>query len=115
MRANRRRSVEWRCAMCAKSGFGSVFGSALGAPLAERHRTLVAKQRARGIIGSAFRAAHRPPAEAKRLTRFLYHAPASKGMANQACGSQPIQVMLAAPAVFALCVKGREANEPWSS
>jgi hypothetical protein len=40
------------------------------------------------------------PTEAKRLTRFLYHAGAPKGIANQAGRSQPIQVMLVETGCF---------------
>jgi hypothetical protein len=46
---------------------------------------------------------------AKSLTRLLYHAGASKGIAKRTGGSQPIQVMLVGPD---LSGEGRGANDP---
>src|SRR5260370_29493009 len=93
-RANRRGCVEWRCALRAKSGLGSVFGSALGAPLAERRRTLVAKPRARSIIGSAVRAAHRLPRKPSELALLVSPGPgkgqraAERRLITSCCPSQ---------------------------
>jgi hypothetical protein len=58
LRSGRQGSVEWCCALCAESGFRSVLETAVRAPLAERRCTLIAKPRARGIIGSAARTMH---------------------------------------------------------